>query len=95
MSSQLIYNIGMLVTPEGNEARRGADQGRLKVLENAWIYLENGSIVACGDRNQPMTFGEKYDAGGRLVTPGLVDAHTSQAPTYPVHALPIFSIRLQ
>ncbi|MBQ1673414.1 MAG: imidazolonepropionase, partial [Bacteroidales bacterium] len=76
MSSQLIYNIGMLVTPEGNEARRGADQGRLKVLENAWIYLENGSIVACGDRNQPMTFGEKYDAGGRLVTPGLVDAHT-------------------
>ena len=76
MSSQLIYNIGMLVTPEGTEARRGADQGRLKVLENAWIYLENGNIVACGDRNQPMTFGEKYDAGGRLVTPGLVDAHT-------------------
>ena len=76
MSSLLIHNIGMLVTPEGTEARRGADQGKLRVLENAWIYTENGEIIAYGDRNKPITMGEKLDAGGRLVTPGLVDAHT-------------------
>lgn len=76
MSSLLIHNIGMLVTPEGTEARRGADQGRLRVLENAWIYIENGEIISCGDRNKPITMGEKLDAGGHLVTPGLVDAHT-------------------
>ena len=76
MSSLLIHNIGMLATPEGCEARRGPDQGKLRVLENAWIYLENGEIIAFGDRNQPITMGEKLDAGGRLVTPGLVDAHT-------------------
>ena len=76
MSSLLIHNIGMLVTPEGTEARRGADQGRLRVLENAWIYIENGEIISYGDRNKPITMGEKLDAGGRLVTPGLVDAHT-------------------
>ena len=76
MSSLLIHNIGMLATPEGMEARRGAEQGKLRVLENAWIYLENGEIISCGDRNMPITFGEKLDAGGRLVTPGLVDAHT-------------------
>ena len=76
MSSFLIHNIGMLATPEGMEARRGAEQGKLRVLENAWIYLENGEIISCGDRNMPITFGEKLDAGGRLVTPGLVDAHT-------------------
>ena len=76
MSSLLIHNIGMLATPEGSEARRGADQGRLRVLESAWIYLENGEIISYGDRNMPITFGEKLDAGGRLVTPGLVDAHT-------------------
>ena len=76
MSSLLIHNIGMLATPEGFEARRGAEQGRLRVLKNAWIYLENGEIISYGDRNMPITFGEKLDAGGRLVTPGLVDAHT-------------------
>ena len=76
MSSLLIHNIGMLVTPEGTEARRGADQGKLRVLENAWIYTENGEIISYGDRNKPITMGDKLDAGGRLVTPGLVDAHT-------------------
>ena len=76
MSSLLIHNIGTLVTPEGFEARRGEDQGKLKVLQNAWIYIENDEIIAFGDRNQPITLGAKLDAGGRLVTPGLVDAHT-------------------
>lgn len=76
MSSLLIHNIGMLATPEGFEARRGGDQGKLKVLQNAWIYIENDEIIAFGDRNQPITMGAKLDAGGRLVTPGLVDAHT-------------------
>ena len=76
MSSLLIHNIGLLATPEGAEARRGAEQGRIKLLKNAWVYLENGEIISWGDRNQPITFGAKLDAGGRLVTPGLVDAHT-------------------
>ena len=76
MSSLLIRNIGMLATPEGAEARRGADQGKIRVLENAWIYTENGEIISCGTGNPPITLGEKLDAEGRLVTPGLVDAHT-------------------
>ena len=76
MSSLLIRNIGMLATPEGFEARRGADQGKIRILENAWIYTENGEIISYGTGNPPITFGEKLDAGGRLVTPGLVDAHT-------------------
>jgi imidazolonepropionase len=76
MSSLLIHNVGMLATPEGTEARRGADQGKLRVLENAWIYTENGEIISYGTGTPPITMGEKLDAGGRLVTPGLVDAHT-------------------
>ncbi|MBO4418655.1 MAG: imidazolonepropionase [Oscillospiraceae bacterium] len=76
MSSLLIHNIGMLATPEGTEARRGPEQGKLRVLENAWIYTENGEIISFGTGNPPITMGEKLDAGGRLVTPGLVDAHT-------------------
>ena len=76
MSSLLIHDVGMLATPEGTEARRGADQGKLRVLENAWIYTENGEIISYGTGTPPITMGEKLDAGGRLVTPGLVDAHT-------------------
>lgn len=76
MSSLLIHNIGVLATPEGAEARRGEAQGKLRVLEKAWIYTENGEIISYGTGNSPVTFGEKLDAGGRLVTPGLVDAHT-------------------
>ena len=76
MSSLLIHNIGMLATPEGSEARRGQAQGTIRLLENAWIYTENGEIISFGTGNSPVTFGEKLDAGGRLVTPGLVDAHT-------------------
>ena len=76
MSSLLIHNIGMLATPEGCEARRGADQGKLRVLENAWIYTEDGQIITYGTGTPPITLGEKLDAGGKLVTPGLVDAHT-------------------
>ena len=76
MSSLLIYNIGTLATPEGMEARRGADQGAIRIFRDAWVYIENGEIIAFGDRNKPITLGEKLDAGGRLVTPGLVDAHT-------------------
>lgn len=76
MSSLLITNIGMLATPVGSEARRGAEQGKLRVLENAWIHIENGRITACGSGTPPITMGKTLDAGGRLVTPGLVDAHT-------------------
>ncbi len=76
MSSLLIHNIGILATPTGNSARRGADQGRIQVLEKAWLYTENGEIISCGTGTPPITFGQKLDAGGRLVTPGLVDAHT-------------------
>lgn len=75
----LIYNIGLLATPEGCAARAGKDQGSLLKQENAWIMAEDGLISAIGTGEPPA--GQAYDvtaidAGGRLVTPGLVDAHT-------------------
>ena len=75
MSNLLMINC-TLATPEGSEARRGRAQGRLKTLPNAWIYIENGEIIRVGTGLAPITTGAKLDAGGRLVTPGLVDAHT-------------------
>ena len=78
MSILLVKNIGMLATPEGRSARKGRDQGRIKVLRNAWILCEDGMIRGLGEGLPPeVTAGcGIIDAGGKLVTPGLVDAHT-------------------
>ena len=77
MAQTLIYNIGMLATPQGNAAKKGEEQGKILVLENAWITVKDGKIDEIGTGAAPEgAFDEKIDAEGKLVTPGLVDAHT-------------------
>ena len=77
MSDLLVVNIGALVTPVGKGARGGADQGAARVLHDAWVRIEGGVVTAVGTGEAPAAAGAPVlDAGGRLVTPGLVDAHT-------------------
>ena len=76
MVQYLITNIGMLATPLGTSARRGAEQGRIRILRDAWILVEDGKIAGIGSGEPPFLPGRRVDAGGKLVTPGLVDAHT-------------------
>ena len=72
-----ITNIGLLATPRGHSARRGAQQGDVTLLRNAWVELCGETIAAVGQGNPAPAEGDRViDAGGRLVTPGLVDAHT-------------------
>ena len=77
MDTLLIKNIGLLATPAGRTARRGADQGDVRFLRDAWVRMEDGVIAAVGTGTPERPAGaEELDAEGRLVTPGLVDAHT-------------------
>ena len=77
MSDLLVVNIGTLATAEGRSARGGAAQGEVRALRNAWVRIEDGVITAVGTGEPPQAPGAaRLDAGGRLVTPGLVDAHT-------------------
>lgn len=77
MSKVLIQNIGMLATPVGSAAHRGEEQGKIEVLRDAWVLIEDGVIAKVGAGAAPNANGaEIIDAGGNLVTPGLVDAHT-------------------
>ncbi len=77
MGKLLIHNIGMLATPTGRTARHGTEQGSITVLRNAWVLSEDGVIAAVGAGTPDSTAcTEMLDAGGHLVTPGLVDAHT-------------------
>ena len=77
MKKVLVRNIGMLATPKGSAAKRGAEQGQIDLLRGAWVRLEDGVIAAVGTGEVNAAADEEIiDAGGNLVTPGLVDAHT-------------------
>ena len=77
MKKLLVKNIGLLATPEGKSAHCGEEQGRIKFLKDAWVLMEDGVIASVGSGAVPTADGaEIVDAGGNLVTPGLVDAHT-------------------
>ncbi len=80
-ADMLIDNIGQLcVMPAQNgHAQRGEALGTLGLQIDAALAIVNGEIVAIGPRDaikaaydSPLTL----NADGRLVTPGLVDAHT-------------------
>lgn len=72
-----IVNIGMLQTPMGSVAASGEGQGANEKIGNAAIRVENG-IIAQIYKNQPHIPQDAavIDAGGGLVTPGLIDCHT-------------------
>jgi imidazolonepropionase len=77
----LIDNIGQLCTipPHDGGPQRGRDLGDLGIVSNAAIAIEHGEILAVGPREELLGFydgEETIDAGGMLVTPGLVDPHT-------------------
>jgi imidazolonepropionase len=76
----LITNIGQLVTPEGEKARKGPEQGQIQIYKDAYVRVKDGLIDEVGTIAQlqaEQLAGEKViDARGSLVTPGLVDPHT-------------------
>ena len=79
MANLLLKNIGLLATPTGSAARRGREQGEITLLKNAYVLIKDGMIAAVGSGEVPagmLENAEVVDVKGRLVTPGLVDAHT-------------------
>lgn len=77
MNKLLLTNIGMLATPQGTAAKSGAEQGNIQILKDAWVLVEDGVITQVGTGAAPEVADAKVvDAEGKLVTPGLVDAHT-------------------
>lgn len=77
MDNFVVHNIGMLATPVGAEAKAGRAMADLIVIEDAYLAVASGKIIAigAGDGHQQLP-GERIDAGGGLVTPALIDAHT-------------------
>jgi len=69
------------LTLRGRGPRRGAALRNLGIVKNGAVLLQDGLIVAVGTRQKveahPLArTADNFDAGGRVVLPGFVDAHT-------------------
>ncbi len=73
----LIKNIGMLATAKGNVPLRGAAQHNgVTLMRDCAVLLNDETIQAVYENGSAPECGNVIDAGGALVTAGLVDAHT-------------------
>lgn len=74
----LIHSASQLLTLAG-PPQRGADLGRLGIIEDGALLIRAGKIAAVGKSKQLLEEypdEEKLDARGRVVMPGFVDPHT-------------------
>lgn len=79
----LITNIGqLLLIPAGQGPKRGVAMSRIEAVQDAALASRDGMVVAAGPREEVVSAisltadATVVDAGGALVTPGFVDAHT-------------------
>ena len=80
-NSLLISGASQIVTVRGRGPRRGAALSQIGVIHDGAILVRNGLIAAVGpsakvEKLADSKKAEKVDAGGRVVLPGFVDAHT-------------------
>src|SRR5216683_374978 len=81
MSSTVILNARQLVTLSGPPRPRvGPEMRELSIIEDGAVLIKDGLIEHTGTRQElePLLTEsvEIFDAGGRVVLPGFVDAHT-------------------
>jgi imidazolonepropionase len=80
-SSLLVTNCSQLVTLAGPARPRiGTELRELQIVTDGAMLLQNGRIATVGPKHEiePLVAAgtENIDAGGRVVMPGFVDAHT-------------------
>ena len=80
MSSLAVLHASQLVTLTGaNRARIGPELSDLGIIRNGGMLIRNGMIERVGASDEiekNVGDAEVVDAGGRVVMPGFVDAHT-------------------
>ena len=78
--SLLITNIKQLIQVHNYNTTiiKGSDMKKLPIIENAYLYIENDTIIEFGDMNDCEGFDAEtiIDATGKLVLPSWCDSHT-------------------
>jgi len=72
----LIYNIKKIYTPLGNCPQCGSGMENIEEIEDAYIAIKDGKILAAGKSPAAISAKEKIDAKGMIAIPGFVDPHT-------------------
>ncbi|TCT20908.1 imidazolonepropionase [Melghiribacillus thermohalophilus] len=74
----VIHPIGQLLTMDKPGPVKGREMQNLEVVENALVAVKDGKIVWAGPEKEAPEFeaSQRINAGGKLVTPGLVEPHT-------------------
>lgn len=72
----LVIHDARLVTLAGPTPRRGPGLAELGVVERGFVVVKGGLIAAVGAGDPPACGGRRVAAGGRVLAPGFVDAHT-------------------
>lgn len=98
---KLFYNISKLYgANERGTFKKGHEMQQLNALENAWMLVENGTIIQMGQcpsekelQDLINNSSELIDLEGHEVLPGLVDSHTHIVFAAPRHEE--FAMRIQ
>ncbi|RME81280.1 MAG: imidazolonepropionase [Planctomycetota bacterium] len=75
----LVTNLSKIITPLGNEPRKGKEMSELLEISQGAIAIEEGKIAGIGKEKEiKETFGNLpiLDGKGRVALPGFVDPHT-------------------
>lgn len=79
-ADKLFVNIGQLFCPHDRKrALRGDEMAQATIIENAFLAVKDGKILASGQGDGLQYKGEHtklIDCCQKLVTPGLIDCHT-------------------
>lgn len=79
-ADKVFVNIGQLFCPtDKKRALKGEEMARATILENAFLAIKDGKILASGEGDGKQYLSnhtEVIDCQGKLVTPGLIDCHT-------------------
>ncbi|MDE2292210.1 MAG: imidazolonepropionase, partial [Elusimicrobia bacterium] len=98
LMKQLVTNASLLTFSGPDEPRTGAAAGRVGLVRGGAVLMDEGRIAAVGPADMVLKHpdarkGRVYDAGGRVVMPGFVDAHTH--PAFAEPRLKDFELRSQ
>lgn len=77
MNDIIIQNIGGLILPKKTDGPlKGRALNELNIIKNGTVVVNEGKVVYAGEHTEEFEAKEVIDATHKVVSPGLVDAHT-------------------
>lgn len=77
MNDIIIQHIGELILPKKTDGPlKGKALNELNIIKNGTVVINEGKVVYAGEHTEEFEAKEVIDASHKVVSPGLVDAHT-------------------